>query len=272
MFRLIDIHSHLQDKAYDSDRDDVIARMKEAGGSTIIVGTDRKMSEDAVVLAEKHNLWATVGQHPTDIPDEVFEYDFYKKLTAHPKVVGIGECGLDYFRLQVSGDRDQVVEKQKRLFEEHLRLAVEVNKPLMVHCRPTVGTQDAYNDLLEILKPKTSNLNPTPGNVHFFAGSWATAQKFLNLGFTLSFTGVITFTHGYDGVIKNMPLNMIMVETDAPYVSPVPYRGKRNEPAYVTEVIKRIAEIKGESEENVARVTLENAVRVFGLPALARGE
>ena len=261
--KFIDIHSHLQDKAYDSDRDEVIARMKEAGGSTIIVGTDRKMSEDAVALAEKHNLWATVGQHPTDIPDEEFEYDFYKKLAENPKVVGIGECGLDYFRLDPTS-RSFVVAKQKELFKKQIKLAIEVNKPLMVHCRPTVGTQDAYEDILKIISNFKFQIS-NPGNVHFFAGNWDTAQKFLKLGFVLSFTGVITFTHDYDEVIKNTPLEMIMVETDAPYVSPVPHRGKRNEPAYVVEIIRQISEIKGLTPEQVVEKTVGNAKRVFGL-------
>ena len=103
------------------------------------------------------------------------------------------------------------------------------------------------------------------GNVHFFAGDWDMAQKFLKLGFTLSFTGVITFTHDYDGVIKNTPLDMIMAETDAPYVSPMPYRGKRNEPVYVIEVIRKIAELRDESVEKIAEATTTNATRVFGL-------
>ncbi len=265
-FDIVDVHSHLQDKAYDADRAEVIARMKEAGVSTIIVGTDRKMSEDAVLLAQRSDLWATVGQHPTDRADEIFDYDFYKSLAMKPSVVGIGECGIDYYRLKVEGERlEEEKERQRKLFEQQITLAVECKKPLMIHGRPSLGTQDAYDDILNVFQPSTFNLPSVPGNVHFFAGNWQTSQKFLNLGFTLSFTGVITFANEYDEVIKNTPLDMLLTETDAPYVSPVPYRGKRNEPAHVVEVVKRIAQIKNESVEKVAAQTLLNAKRVFKL-------
>jgi|SRR3989344_5059179 len=270
-YSAIDIHSHLQDKAYDADRQGVVARMEEQNVSTIIVGTDRKMSEDAVTLAEKHDFWATVGFHPTDNIEEGFEYEFYKRLAENPRVVAIGECGLDYFRLEDSRskihDLGKEKKRQKELFEQQIKLAMEVGKPLMIHGRPSVGSQDAYTGIFELFS--TTNYLPLttyfPGNIHFFAGSWDMAQKFLKLGFTLSFTGVITFTHDYDEVIKNTPLDMIMAETDAPYVAPVPYRGKRNESAYVLEVIKRIAKIKGESFEKIAEATTANAKRVFNL-------
>ena len=266
--KFFDIHSHLQDKAYDADRDEVVARMKEGGTTTIFVGTDRKMSEDAVMLAQMYDLSATIGQHPTDIPDEIFDYDFYKKLAAHPRVVGIGECGIDYYRITNNELRINEKERQKELFRKQVELAVEVGKPLMIHGRPTVGTQDAYDDILDVLRTTNYTLpSGILGNVHFFAGNWDTAQKFLKLGFTLSFTGVITFTHDYDDVIKNSPLDMILTETDAPYVSPVPHRGKRNEPLFVQEVVRRMAEIRQDSFEKVAQQTVRNAERVFGVSA-----
>ena len=166
----------------------------------------------------------------------------------NPKVVGIGECGLDYYRL----DSDSI-EKQKEAFIAQIELANEFNKPLMLHIR------QAYQDALAILKEHTK----VKGNIHFFAGSLEEAKAFIELGFTLSFTGVITFTHDYDEVIKNIPLEMIMSETDAPYVAPVPYRGKRNEPVYVSEVVKRIAEIKNLPESEVAEAIISNARRVY---------
>lgn len=264
--QFIDVHSHLQDKAYDADRDEVITRTKAAGIETIIVGTDRQMSEDAVVLAERTGFWATIGQHPTDKHEEIFEYDFYKNLALRESVVGIGECGIDYFRVEGTGERvEKEKQRQKELFEQQIKLAVEIAKPLMIHGRPTQGTQNAYDDILDLLHPHSSTLPSNPGNVHFFAGNWETAQKFLKLGFTLSFTGVITFTNDYDEVIKNTPLDRLLTETDAPYVAPVPHRGKRNEPIFVIEVVNRIAELKQESVEKVTEQVAINAKRVFGI-------
>ncbi|KKP72912.1 MAG: Hydrolase, TatD family [Candidatus Nomurabacteria bacterium GW2011_GWB1_35_20] len=173
-----------------------------------------------------------------------------------PKVLAIGECGLDYFHMEAGS-----IEKQKKAFIEQIELANEINKPLMLHIRnnPKDKKIDAYVDVLEILK----KYSKVKGNVHFFAGSIENAKDFLNYGFTLSFTGVITFTHDYDEIIKNTPLDMIMSETDSPYVAPVPYRGKRNEPSYVKEVVKKIALIKNLPEEEITKAIIANAKRVF---------
>lgn len=173
-------------------------------------------------------------------------------------MVGIGECGLDYYRMD-----SESIEKQKKAFIEQIELANEFNKPLMLHLRHGVDhiEHNAYVDALEILK-KCSRVR---GNVHFFAGTWIEAKAFLNFGFSLSFTGVITFTHDYDEVIKNTPLEMIMSETDSPYVAPIPYRGKRNEPSYVREIVKKIAEIKNLSEKEVAEAIVGNARRIFAI-------
>ena len=155
---------------------------------------------------------------------------------------------------------------QKKAFIDQIELANEVNKPLMLHIR--CGSKDkttqegkAYMDALEILKAHAK----VKGDVHFFAGDWIDAQGYLDFGFTLSFTGVVTFTHDYDEVIRNTPLSMIMSETDSPYVSPVPYRGKRNEPMHVSEVVKKIAEIKGLSLDEVSEAIIANAKRVFSI-------
>ncbi|MGH7249437.1 MAG: TatD family hydrolase, partial [Minisyncoccia bacterium] len=171
---------------------------------------------------------------------------------------GIGECGLDYYRCTPDS-----IEKQKVALLSQIELANEFNKPIMLHIRnnPEDKTRNAYFDALEIIKEHSK----VRGDVHFFAGGIEEAKAFLDFGFTLSFTGVITFTHDYDEVVKNTPLDRIMTETDCPYVAPVPYRGKRNEPVYVREVVKRIAEIKNLSEEEVAQAIMVNAKRVFGL-------
>ncbi|MDO8183716.1 MAG: TatD family hydrolase [bacterium] len=254
----IDIHAHLNFPEYDADRAEVIKRTREAGVGVINIGTDKKTSGEVVKLAEENEgMWAVVGVHPASggaSPHSVednFDYQFYKQLALNPKVVAIGECGLDYFRVT-----DEAVKiKQQELFRQQIKLAKEVGKPLMLHIR------DSYEDILAILESEQAGR----AHAHFFAGNWETAQKFLDRGDTISFTGVLTFTHDYDEVIKNTPLDRLMAETDAPYVAPVPYRGKRNEPAYVVEVYKKIAEIKGLLEEEVRVALVANAKKVFKL-------
>jgi TatD DNase family protein len=270
--RLFDAHTHLQFKAFDKDREEVILRALDGGVFCINVGTQKDTSKAALNLAQKYDgLWAAVGLHPIHTqesyydPDElageksfksreeIFDPAFYEKLAENPKVVAIGECGLDYFRIR--NDESRIKEKQEKVFKQQIELALKLDKPLMIHCR------DAYNDVLDILR----DYPDVRGNIHFFAGDWQIAEKFLDLGFYLSFTGVITFARQYDEVLKKMPLERLMIETDAPYVSPASYRGKRNEPLYVVEVAKRIAEIRGLSFSEVAELTAQNAKRVFGL-------
>jgi len=277
MLKYIDIHSHLNFKAFDEDREAVIKRALDNNTWMINVGTQVDTSKKAVEIAHqyKEGVYAIIGLHPihTDISyhdeeelgeagkeftsrGEVFDKNIYLELLKDPKVVAIGECGLDYFHTEAGS-----IEKQKKAFIEQIELANEINKPLVLHIRnnPKDKKIDAYVDVLEILK----KYSKVKGNVHFFAGSIENAKDFLNYGFTLSFTGVITFTHDYDEIIKNTPLNMIMSETDSPYVAPVPYRGKRNEPSYVKEVVKKIALIKNLTEEKVAETIMANAKRVF---------
>ncbi len=277
--KYIDIHSHVNFKAFDEDRGEVIQRALDNDTIVINVGTQIDTSRAAVELANQYDegVYAIIGLHPVHTSasyhdekelgeggkeftsrGEVFDKDAYRELLKNPKVVGIGECGLDYYRL----DADSI-EKQKAAFIEQIELANEFNKPIMLHIRnsPKDKSRNAYFDAIDILK----QYSKVKGDVHFFAGGLEEAKVFLDFGFTLSFTGVITFTHDYDEVVKNIPLNMIMTETDSPYITPVPYRGKRNEPVYVREVVKRIAEIKGLSEVEVAAQILSNAKRVFGI-------
>jgi TatD DNase family protein len=255
--KYIDIHCHLNLPEFDLDIADVISRAQEKEVGMIIVGVDKLSSEKAVKIAEANEkIWAVVGLHPADNTSETFDYDFYKKLALHPKVVGIGETGLDYFHGKIE-DRPRQVE----VFEKQIALANEVKKPLMLHIRNGLKEGNAYADAIEILK-KHSKVH---GNVHFFAGSLQDAHEFIKIGFKLSFTGVLTFARNYDEIIKNIPLNMIMSETDAPFVAPIPYRGQRNEPSYVIEVIHRIAQIRGETVDKVGKQLLENAKEVFKL-------
>lgn len=260
--KFFDAHSHIHGKEFDADRGDVLARMRAGGVSTITVGTHLESSRGAVLLAEKEkDVWATVGLHPTDTK-EPFDYGAYKELALNSKVVAIGECGLDYFWEEDKRER----EKQKERFAAQIELAIEVDKPLMIHSRVSRRSMDAYEDVLSILKNDfSSDLGKLRGNVHFFTGDEKIARGFLELGFTMSFTGVITFTEDYNEVIKFLPLRHILSETDCPYVAPVPYRGKRNEPAFVVEVTEKLAEIKELPLEVVVETIRGNITRLFGI-------
>jgi TatD DNase family protein len=255
----IDIHSHLNFPEFDIDREEAVMRLESSDTYTILVGTDFESSKQAVELADKNDrLYACIGVHPVDDITKTFEKEKFEELVKHPKVVAIGECGLDFFHADKNDDNEK--SRQEKLFLDQIEFALEYDKPIMIHSR------DAYLELLELLEPLVkSNGEKLRGNVHFFAGDLEIAKRFINIGFTLSFTGVITFARTYDEVIKNIPLDMMMSETDSPYVSPVPYRGKRNEPSYVQEVVKKIAEIRGEDIKMVEKTLLDNASRVFNI-------
>lgn len=261
-----DIHSHLHFKDFDKDREEIISEMKKNKIATISVGVDFETSEKEVELAEKHeNIFACIGQHPDDSKEDVAFDERLIELAGNSKVVAIGECGLDYFRL--AGDVEKAKDDQKEKFLSHIDLAIKFDKPLMLHVRPSKGSQDAYVDTLDILEHhiKTS-ADKLHGNSHFFAGDLNTLKRFLNIGFSVSFTGVVTFTHDYDELIKFAPIGMIMSETDAPFVAPVPYRSTRNSPLYVIEVVKKIAEIRGEPLEIVKKTMVQNAIKFFSIP------
>lgn len=257
MSGLFDAHTHLHDKAFDTDRDAVIARMKEGGMRAITVGTDLTTSREAVALAELHEgLWASIGLHPNDNRVESFDESAYGSLVQSLKVVAIGECGLDYFRSPSDADK----KRQRESFERQIAFAVEQRKPLMIHCR------DAHEDALAILADAQKvHGEKVRGVIHFFIAGAEVAKKYLSLGFVLSFPGVITFTPMYDEAVRLAPLESILSETDAPYAAPVPYRGKRNEPLYVGQTVQRLAELKGVSEMAMRERVIDTAERVFGL-------
>ncbi|MDP3957852.1 MAG: TatD family hydrolase [bacterium] len=265
-FDYFDIHSHIHDKEFDGDRDAVLARMREAKTGTITVGTHLESSKKAVALAEKEkDVWATVGVHPTDTRVTALPHAL-EALARHPRAVAIGECGLDYYR---GGTSEEEKLRQRALFEAQIELALALDKPLMVHARPTKGTMDAYHDLIDILYRYSREAGEKlRGNVHFFAGDLDVAKDLLELGFTMSFTGVLTFASDYDRVVQEIPLASLMAETDSPYATPAPHRGKRNEPMYVKEVAGRIAALRSEGEKAVKRALVENARRLFILFAL----
>ena len=286
-----DIHGHLNFSEYDTDRAEVIERARAAEIGMIIVGTDIGSSQKAIVLAEQNEgLWATVGIHPTDVSaiSELgveADFDALKSMATHPKVVAIGECGLDYFHCG-----PEEIPKQREIFIRHIELANEVGKPLMLHVRnakpvsakpihPKINGNDAsvathadithvstqahnaYQEAIVLLKEKSR----VPANFHFFAGSVEDARDIVAMGNTMSFTGVLTFARNYDEVVRTIPLESMMTETDCPLVAPAPNRGKRNEPSYVLEVVKKIAEIRGEDFDLVTRQLRGNVKRVFGV-------
>lgn len=268
--KYFDAHTHVQFEAFKGEEADVIKRAADAGVGMNIVGTQYDTSVAAVALAEQHNnTWATIGLHPIHTSKsyhdqkelgeggkeftsrgEQFDMLAYQALAQNPKVIAIGECGLDYYRLDEATKKIQIEN-----FVAQIELANELGKPLMLHIR------QAYADALELLKAHAK----VQGDVHFFAGDWGAAKQFLDLGFTLSFTGVITFAHDYDEVVKNTPLDMILSETDAPYVTPAPHRGTRNEPMYIPKIVEKVAQIKGISESEAQAALLANARRVFNI-------
>jgi len=239
----------------------------------VVVGTDFETSKAGLALATQHDfLWASVGLHPNPVRDEVSNgtSDQIKKLeelAKDPKVVAIGECGIDYFR---SGATLDEREKQRERFQKQIELALKLKKPLIIHCRPSSAKaaegKDAHDDMLEMLFSNSCELeNKVPVVMHFFTGTAELAQKYLDLGCYLSFPGPITYTDMYDESVRATPLDKILAETDAPFAAPAPYRGKRNEPAYTTEVVRKLAALKRISVEEMGKQTTENAQRVFGL-------
>ena len=278
MPNLLDVHTHIHFPWYDQDREEVIKRAQTAGVKMICVGTQAATSQSAIELAKKYpkDIWAAVGFHPSHLSEswhhdrkeqkeparEKFDAEKLRRLAQDPKVVAIGECGLDYYRL--AENREPQIKKQKEVFAEQIKLAQALNKPLMMHTRPTAETDDAYEDTLEVLK---ENPVSVPKINHFYVGSLTITKKMLEAGFYFTFGGVITFTDAYDTILNYIPLDRILLETDAPYVAPEPYRGKRNEPAYIVETAKKLAELRGDSYEKIAETTTGTAYKIFKLSA-----
>ncbi len=256
--KFFDSHCHLQLPQFNSDREEVITRMKQADFGAIVVGTDLSVSRDGIALAEKSEfLWSSVGLHPNDSPGEKFNADLFRELAQHPKVVAIGECGLDYFR---SGTMQEERLAQKEKFTAQVVLSVEVSKPLIIHCR------DAHTDMLQLLAQFRHDYGDALSILmHFFTASEDLAKEYLALGCYLSFPGPITYTNMYDASIYATPIDRMLVETDSPFAAPVPYRGRRNEPIYVVEVLKKVASLKNCSVESMREQLIENAHRMFVL-------
>lgn len=245
----IDSHCHPQFPQYDSDREEVIKHSLKQGVGMICVGTDLEMSKKAIGLAEKYEgIWASVGIHPNDISEQ-FSVSSFELLVNYPKVIAIGEVGLDYYRTT----EPEKQKLQKDIFRQFLQLAQKVKKPVIVHSRQAF--EDTYKILFEF--PGIS------GVIHSFTYSFEQAQKFFDLGFYIGLNGIITFTDQYNDTVKNAPLDKILLETDAPFLAPVPHRGKKNEPAYVKFVAEQIAKVCGIPVEEINKVTTENAKKLF---------
>ncbi|MFH0853109.1 MAG: TatD family hydrolase [bacterium] len=259
---LVDSHCHLNYKKYNDDYREVISRSLEQGMKIVIPSSQLATSQRAVEIAKEFNdVYAAVALHPIHIVDEEFDDLEYLKLAKQPEVVGIGETGLDKFRIYAvsEGEEEAIFAKQIKVFKQHLEVAEAVNKPVIMHCR------EAYQEQLEVIMARGLKVKSV---IHCFIGNREQVGGFLDFGSYVGFTGIITFKNVEPellDVVKETPLDKILIETDSPYLAPVPHRGQRNEPLYVEFVARKIAEVKGISYEEVVEATRENAIQLFGL-------
>ncbi len=279
----IDTHAHVNFAAFRDDAEEVIRRSLDNDTWMILVGAEFKTSNRALHYANKYEkgVYAAVGLHPVHLEEglvenqeednsysfmprfEEFDYGSYEKLAKFEKVVAIGEIGLDYYHLDPTKDVSLIKKKQHEVFAQQLLLARSLDLPVIIHCR------QAHDDLMEILqefKKEYGHIIPTDrpwGVIHCFSGDEDLAWKYFKLGLLISFTGLITFSKQWDDLIRKIPLDKIMIETDTPYMTPEPYRGERNEPVLVQYVAKRIADIKSLKIEKVAEITTRTARELF---------
>ncbi|MFH1789449.1 MAG: TatD family hydrolase [bacterium] len=278
---MIDSHCHIHFQAFKDDYQEVISRCKEKNCAMIAVGTQKHTSQKAIDFANKYeNIFATVGLHPIHLfsthvdeeessflsREEDFDYDFYAQLAKQKKVVAIGECGIDLFHLPANKPMAVVLKKQQQVFRKQIDLANDLKLPIVIHVR------DGHSQTLSIL----NSAPQIQGVVHCYSSNWENAKQYLDKGLYIGFTGVITFPAKkinaqphFDllEVVKKCPLDRILIETDAPYLAPQAYRGKRCEPWMVEEVAKKIAEIKDKSCEQIISIATKNAQKLFTLKA-----
>jgi len=269
---LIDTHTHVNFNVFKDDGDQVIKRTLDQNVWMINVGSQYSTSRRAVEYANKYKqgVYAAVGLHPFHINKSIKEKEFeefsrakYEELLEDPKTVALGEIGLDY----IDGISQESKDKQKAVLVEQIELAQRAGKPIVFHCRK------AYEDLIELLTMFNLGCANCPqacspglrGVIHCFMGRLSQAEKFLELGFYISFNGIITYARDYDKVIEKIPLNRILLETDAPYLTPEPHRDERNEPLYVKYVAEKIAQIKKIDLDQVTKQTTENARMLFNI-------
>lgn len=254
--KLFDTHAHLYEKAFDRDRRAVYARLRGAGVVAVVcVAYDLESARRAVAMAEEDELfWASAGIHPHDAKEAPSDYlDELETLLAHPRVVALGETGLDYYRNLSPRP------VQQEVFRSQLALAREKVVPVIIHAR------EAFGDLLDILR--RDGVSDAGGVMHCFSGSWEVAQECLKMGFYISLAGPVTYKNAsrlHDLAVR-IPLDRLVIETDCPFLAPEPFRGQRNEPAYVRYVAEQIASLRGIEPEEVGRITTANACKLFGL-------
>jgi TatD DNase family protein len=274
---LIDTHAHVNFSAYREDADAVIKRSLDKDVFFINVGSQYSTSLRAVEYAQKYpgRIWAAVGTHPVHLQKGHFTYDDgeltqteiqtigedvdfekYRELGKNKEVVAIGEVGLDYHHFEAGDNIEELKNKQKEVLLGFIKLANELEKPLIIHC------WDAYDDLHEILRENPVNKK---GIIHSFVGGYKTANKFIELGYSIGLNGIITYGMSYDRLIKEISMENLVVETDCPYLAPVPKKGERNEPLNVELVAQKIAQIKEMPVEKIAEITTKNARKIFGI-------
>jgi len=277
-FMLIDTHAHVNFSAFQDDADAVIKRSLDKDIFFINVGSQYSTSKRAVEYAQKYSnqLWAAVGVHPVHLRKGNFTYqdegellteeittigedvnfEKYRELGKNQEVVAIGEVGLDYHHFEEGDNEEELKNKQKEILLGFIALANELEKPLIIHC------WDAYDDLFEILK---DNPVKKTGVIHSFVGGYKTANKFIELGYLIGLNGIITYGESYDRLMREIDIKNIVIETDCPYLTPLPKKGERNEPAHVAYVAQKIAEIKQISLEEVSEITTQNAKKIFDI-------
>src|SRR5437868_3072188 len=261
----VDSHAHLDGKQFDSDREQVIERARAAGVRTMVAigNSDGPPQLDAgVQLAEKYSfMHATIGIHPHEarLADDA-AYSTMEQLARHPKVIAWGEIGLDYFY------DHSPRETQKQVFMRQMELAAAAKLPIVIHCRPSDGSDNAWEDCLGMIKDQWAPRG-LGGILHCFTGNTVQVKRALDMGFMISFAGNLTFPKAQQirDAALDVPLDRMLIETDSPFLAPVPYRGKRNEPAYVKEVARQLGDLRGLSMEEIGRQTTQNFYRFFSL-------
>jgi len=268
----IDSHAHLDGKQFDLDRDEVIARARDAGVRILVAignGDGPPTLDAGVRLAEKYPfMYATVGIHPHEarLADET-AFAEMERLAQHPEVIAWGEIGLDYYY------DHSARETQKNVFVRQMELAASAKLPIVIHCRPSEGSEDAWEDCLGLVEAQWA-AKGLSGILHCFTGSWGQAKRALDVGFMISFAGNLTFPKAQqirDAALE-VPLERMLIETDSPYLAPVPYRGKRNEPAFVKETARKMGELRGLSMEEVGERTSRNFYNFFKLAEISESK
>jgi TatD DNase family protein len=261
----VDSHAHLEMEQFDADRASVLQRAKDAGIENILAigsGTGPGSLDCAIELAAQHEfIYATIGIHPHEAKlASDADFEELAQLARRPKVIAWGEIGLDYF--YDHSPRDM----QKQVFLKQLQLAQAVKLPIVIHCRPSNNSEDAWEDCLKLLNEHWAS-NGLGGILHCFTGTWTHATQAIDMGFMISFAGNVTFPKAQQirEAAKQVPLDRMLIETDSPFLAPVPHRGKRNEPSFVKEVARQLGELRGLSTEDIALQTTNNFYRFFSL-------